>query len=53
MGTTYIPTIWRLATLLIMPDFVEVILIQLPNKAGKVAVLKVFWKNGFRELFVL
>lgn len=36
-----------------MSDFVEIILVQLANEAGEVAVLEVLWEDVFRELFVL
>jgi hypothetical protein len=34
-------------------DFVEIVLIQLPDKTSKVAVFEVFGKYVFRELFIL
>lgn len=36
-----------------MPHFVEVVLIQLPHEAGKVAVLEVFREDVLGELLVL
>lgn len=50
---TNLGTVRRLAILLILPDFVEIILVELPNKAGKVAVLEMFRQYGLREFLVL
>ena len=36
-----------------MSNFVEVILVQLSHKTGKVTVFKVLWKNGFGKSLVL
>ena len=53
-GPAYPRSVRRLATfLVVVPYFVEVILIQLSHKAGKVAMLEVFRKNGFGEPLVL
>ena len=53
-GATYPGSVRRLAALLVVvPYFVEVILIQLSHKAGKVAMLEVFRKNGFGEALIL
>jgi hypothetical protein len=42
MQGTYPSAVWRLAVLLIVvPDFVEVILVQLSDKTREVAVLEV------------
>lgn len=38
---------------IILPDFMEIVFIQLPYKAGKVAVLEVLRKNRLGKLFVL
>jgi hypothetical protein len=38
---------------IVLPYFVEIVLVQLPYKAGKIAVFEVFRKNGFCEFFVL
>lgn len=39
----YPRTVWRCAAFfVVMPYFVKVILVQLPHKTGKVAVLEVF-----------
>jgi hypothetical protein len=54
MGTTtYISSIWRLAALLVMPDFVEIVLVQLTDETRKVAVLEVFWEDRLGELLIL
>jgi len=38
--------IWILATVfIVMPDFVEIVFIQLSNEAGKITVLKMFWQD--------
>lgn len=50
---TYLRAIWGDSIFLVLPDFVEVIFIQLANKAGKVAMLEVFRKNMLCELLVL
>ena len=42
MGTTYVFAVRRVSVLLVVSDFVEVILVQLPDEARKVAVLEVF-----------
>lgn len=53
-GPTYPGSVRRLATLLVVvPDFVEVIFIQLSHKAGKIAMFEVFRKNGLGEALVL
>ena len=36
-----------------MPDLVEVVLVQLADKAGEIAVLKVLWQDGLGEPLVL
>lgn len=36
-----------------MSDFVKIVFIQLADKTGKVAVLKMFGQNGFGKSFVL
>jgi hypothetical protein len=36
-----------------MPDFVEIILVQLSHEAGKVAVFEVFGQDMFGEFLVL
>ena len=41
------------ALFIVVPDFVEVIFIELPNKAGKVAMLEVFREDGLGEAFIL
>ena len=37
----------------VVPDFVEVVFVQLPDEAREVAVLEVFRKDVFREFLVL
>ena len=39
--------------LVVVSHFVEVILVQLTDKTGEVAVLEMLGENVFRELFVL
>lgn len=36
-----------------MPDFVEIILVELPDETRKVAVLEMLGKDMFGKLFVL
>lgn len=48
-----VASIWRIATLFVMPNFMEVIFVKLTDEARKVAVLEVFWEDGFGELLVL
>lgn len=51
---TYPCTVWRCTPLLIVVShFVEVILVELANKTGEVAVLEVFRQDVFREALVL
>lgn len=51
---TDIGAIWRWAVVLVvLPDLVEVIFVQLPDKARKVAVLEVFWEDQLGEFLVL
>jgi hypothetical protein len=38
--STYIFSVWRITTFLGMPNFVEVVFVQLPDKACEVAVLE-------------
>lgn len=52
-GATNIASIWRLATLLVMSDFVEVIFVQLADKRGEVGMLEVFREDGLGELLIL
>jgi len=52
--STHTLTIWGLSTLLIvMPNLVEIILVELANEAGEVAVFEVLWEDGFCKSFVL
>ena len=52
--TTHARAIRGLASLfIVMPHLVEVILIQLPDKASEIAMLEVLRKDGFGESFVL
>lgn len=47
-------SIRRLAiVLVVLSDFVEVVLVQLSNETGKVAMFEMLGQNGFREPFVL
>ena len=51
---TYILSVWRLATLLvILADFVEIVLVELAHKAGKIAVLEMFGQDGLGEFLTL
>jgi len=36
-----------------MPNFVEIVFIKLPDKTGKVAVLKVLWQDVLCEFLIL
>jgi hypothetical protein len=50
----YPRTVWRLAVLfIVVSNFVEVVLVQLTNEAGKVAVLEMFGQDVFCEFLVL
>ena len=50
----YPRSIRRLSALfIVMPHFVEVIFVQLSHEASKVAMLKVFRKDGFGEALIL
>ena len=50
---SYLWAISGLATLFTLPDFVEVVLVELSYEAGKIAMLEVFWKNVFSKLLIL
>ena len=53
-GFAYPRAIWGVAILfIVMPDFMEVVLVQLADKARKVAVLEMLRQNGLGEAFVL
>ncbi len=52
-GVTYVSPVRGITILLIVSHFMEVILVQLPHKACKVAVLEVLGKDGLGELFIL
>ena len=41
------------ALLIVVPNLVEVILVELTDETGEVAVLEVFWQDGFRKPFIL
>lgn len=41
------------AFFIIVPDFVKVILVELPNETGEVAMLEVFGENRLGEMFIL
>lgn len=44
----------RLSILLVVvAHFVEVVLVELANKTGKVAVLEMLWQDVFGEFFIL
>lgn len=49
----YIFPIWRIAVVVVVPHFVEVVFIQLSYETGEVAVLEVFRQYGLGELLVL
>jgi len=53
-STTYTDTIsdWPIP-LIVLPDLVEVILVQLADETCKVGVFEVFGEDGFREFLVL
>lgn len=44
---------WYSAFFIVLAHFVKVVLVQLPNKTGEVAVLEVFGKYRFGEFLVL
>lgn len=51
---TDIRAVWRGAiVLVVLADLVEVILVQLSDETGKVAVLEVFWEDQLGKLLVL
>lgn len=51
---TYPGSIWRLAAfLVVVPNFVKIILVQLTHETGKVAVLEMLGQDGFGKAFVL
>lgn len=54
MHVAYILTVWRLSILLIvLPDLVEVIFVELTYETRKVAVFKMFWQDGFGKFLAL
>lgn len=54
LSTTYAWTIRRSPTLfIVVSNFVEIILVQLPDETREIAVLKVFGQNLLREFLVL
>lgn len=54
MGSTYPWAVRGLTGILvIMSNFVEIVLVQLPYKACKVAMLEVFGQDGLSEPFIL
>lgn len=53
MRLTYLFTVRRLTIFLTLPDLVEVVFVQLPDEASKVAVFEMFRQNGLGELLVL
>ena len=42
-GWTYVSTIGSVPALLIVSDFVEVVLVELPHKAGEITVFEMLW----------
>ena len=50
---TYLPPVRGRSGLVALPHFVEVILIQLTDEAGKVAVLEMLRENCVCKLFIL
>jgi hypothetical protein len=51
---TYPGTVWRLSVfLIVVPHFVEIVLVELSDKTRKVAVLKVLGQDVLGKLFVL
>lgn len=51
---TNIRAIRRLSCfLIILAHFVKVVLVELADETGKVAVFEVFWEDGFCEFFAL
>ena len=54
LGATHSWAVRRLAVVLIVvPHFVEIVLVQLPDEAGKVAVLEVLREDVLCEFLVL
>lgn len=54
MGWTYPWAVRGLTSVLvIMSHFVEIVLVQLPYKACKIAMLEVFGQDGFGKPFIL
>ena len=52
--STYAGAVWRLAVfLVIVADFVKIILVELANETGEVAVFEMFGQNVLGEFFVL
>lgn len=53
-GTTHIRPVWRLpGFLIVLANFVEIVLVELANKTGKIAVLEVLGQDGFCEFLAL
>ncbi len=52
-GATYISSIGCVATLIVVPNFVEIILVKLSDKAREVAVFKMLRQYGLGKFFVL
>lgn len=51
---SYARPVRRVPTLfVVVPHFVEIVLVELAHKAREVAMLEVFWENRFGESFVL
>lgn len=53
VSEAYLRTIRRCSILLILPDFVKVILVELADETRKIAVFKVFGKNSLGEFLIL
>ena len=46
--------VWRLTSFfIVVPNFMEIILVQLSDEARKIAMLEMFRENGLGELLVL
>lgn len=53
-GVAYILSVRRLATLLVvLPDLVKIVFIELAHKTGKIAVLEMLGQDGLGELLAL
>lgn len=50
---THVGTVGRRTTIVCLSHFVEIVLVQLPDKTRHVAVLEVLWEDRASEFFVL